>query len=183
MQYSVLTSSHHGPQSCHTASNLQGLPQETEASQQITLSERSKGKLLNLFCITHVFLKAQFMNLHGTKTGPEFCFTAYAWKSYPVPAQILHTSYEAQECQDAYPANVSHWKKLLTLRIMEYQFLRKLSSSSGGKIWNHLETGDHLIVMKITWYLIALDLQGNIMIIVVDCSDNLFQGQPCACPT
>lgn len=85
------------------------------------------------------------MDLHGTKTSPEFCLTACAWKEYPVPAQMLHTSYEAHECQDAYPANVSHWNKLFTLRIMEYQFSRKLSSSSGGKIWNHLETGDLII--------------------------------------
>lgn len=57
-------------------------------------------------------------------------------------------SCEAQECQDAYSATVSHQKKLLSLRIMEYQFSKRLSSSSGDKVWNHLEILEILLWWK-----------------------------------
>lgn len=57
-------------------------------------------------------------------------------------------SCEAQECQDAYSATVSHQKKLLSLRIMEYQFSKRLTSSSGDKVWNHLEILEILLWWK-----------------------------------
>lgn len=75
------------------------------------------------------------MALRGTKISTELCLLSCAWKDYPALEQILHTPFETQECHrylNAYP--VSQQKKLLTLRIVQYQLSSSLHSSNQGTV-------------------------------------------------
>lgn len=131
----------HVVQSCHRTTNLQGLPQETEKhpSKLLFQSDQKEEKIAESL-LHNSHLRESI--IHGPPWDEDqtwVLFPSLCSEGLSSSSTILHTSYEAQECQDAYPANVSHQKKLLTLRIMEHQLSRRLGSSSGGKIWNHLE--------------------------------------------